>query len=68
VTRGKRAPFTVQPLEDAPVDPAQVAAALTAITNATTPTELDKIAAHATRIGIHNQVKDAIDQRRKELS
>lgn len=67
VTRGKRAPFVVQPLEDAPVDPAQVAAALTAITNATTTTELDKIAAHATRIGIHHQVKDAIETRRAEL-
>lgn len=68
VTRGKRAPFVVQPLADAPVDPAKVAAALTAITNATTTTELDKIATHATRIGIHNQVTEAIDARRKELA
>ena len=68
VSRGKRAPFTVQPLEDAPVDPAQVAAALTAITNATTTTELDKIATHATRIGIHSDIASAIESRRNELA
>ena len=61
-------PWKVLPLADAPVDPAKVAAALTAITNATTTTELDKIATHATRIGIHNDVASAIEQRRVELT
>lgn len=67
VTRGKRAPFTVQPLADTPVDPAVVDAAHAAINQATTTQKLDEIAAHATRIGIHNQVKDAIEQQREQL-
>ena len=68
ITRGKTKKVIIQPLEDAPVDPAKVAAAMTAITNATTTTELDKIATHATRIGIHEHVNDAIGSRRNELA
>ncbi len=67
VTRGKRAPFTVQPLADTPVDPAVVDAAHAAINQATTTQKLDEIAAHATRIGIHKHLKDAIETRRAEL-
>lgn len=68
VTRGKRSPFTVQPLADTPVDSSKVDAAHAAINQATTTQKLDEIAAHATRIGIHNHVKDAIEARRKEAS
>ncbi|WP_396657162.1 hypothetical protein [Microbacterium oxydans] len=69
VTRGKRAPFKVEPLPDAaPVDVSKVDAALTAITNAATTQKLDEIAEYATRIGIHEHVNDAIEQRRAELT
>lgn len=69
VSRGTKKPYTVQPLRvaDAPVDPAVVDAAHAAINQATTVLKLDEIAAHATRIGIHDQVKDAIETRRAEL-
>ncbi|MGW9268359.1 hypothetical protein [Microbacterium sp. NPDC055599] len=61
-------PWRVQPLAETPVDPSVVDAAHAAINQATTTVKLDEIAAHATRIGIHNQVKTAIDQRRAELT
>jgi hypothetical protein len=68
VTRGKRAPHTVQPLPDAPtVDPAKIEAAHKAITNATDHAALDKIEHHATSIGIQAHITDAIKQRREEL-
>lgn len=66
VTRGRRAPFTVQPLED--VDPAVVEKALTAITNATSTQQLDSIAEHATRIGISAAITNALNARRQEVT
>lgn len=67
-TRGKRAPYKVEPLPDAaPVDASKVDAALTAITNAATITDLDRIDTYAQQIGIHADVADAITQRRTEL-
>lgn len=67
-TRGKRAPYKVEPLHDAaPVDPETITKALTAITNATATTELDKIDTYAKQIGIHGEVTAAIEQRRAEL-
>ncbi|GAA1148104.1 hypothetical protein GCM10009651_36040 [Microbacterium natoriense] len=69
VTRGKRAPFKVEPLPDAaPVDPSMVDAALTAITNAATITDLDRIATYAQQIGIHGEVAEAIEQKRAQLN
>lgn len=65
--RNKSETITAQPLPDAPVDPAVVDAAHAAINQATTTQKLDEIAAHATRIGIHHQVKTAIEKRRVEL-
>ncbi|MCK2034456.1 hypothetical protein [Microbacterium sp. KSW4-4] len=68
ITRGKTKKVMIQPLADAaPVDGSKVDAAHAAINQATTTLKLDEIAAHATRIGIHNQVKDAIEARRAEL-
>lgn len=67
ITRGKTKKVMIQPLADAPVDPAVVDAAHAAINQATTTQRLDEIAAHATRIGIHGEVADAIDARRTEL-
>ncbi|RUQ06711.1 hypothetical protein D8M34_06740 [Microbacterium sp. HSID17254] len=67
ITRGKTKKVMIQPLTDAPVDRSKVDAAHAAINQATTTQKLDEIAAHATRIGIHNQVKDAIETRRAEL-
>ena len=67
ITRGKTKKVMIQPLTDIPVDPAKVDAAHAAINQATTTQKLDEIATHATRIGIHNQVKDAIETRRVEL-
>ncbi len=68
VTRGRRAPFIVQPLPDAaPVDASQIDAALTAITNATTTGQLDAITTHATNIGIHKHITDAVTQKRAQL-
>ena len=64
VTRGKRAPFKVQPLT---TDPMQVEKAVAAIRNAATIPELDKIGAHADKVGISGEVRDAIDTRRAEL-
>lgn len=67
VTRGRRAPFEVEPLPDAPVDPSKVDAALTAITNATTTSKLDEIDTYAKQIGIHEHVSEAITGRRTQL-
>ncbi|MEW2011487.1 hypothetical protein AB0300_18665 [Microbacterium sp. NPDC078814] len=67
VKQGMRKPYKVRPLADAPVDPAVVDAAHAAINQATTTQKLDEIAAHATRIGIHGEVADAIETRRAEL-
>lgn len=61
VTRGKRAPFTVQPITATEL-------ALHAITNATTTSQLDKITTHATNIGIHEHITDAINQKRAQLN
>lgn len=68
ITRGKTQDVMIQPLPDAaPVDASQIDAALTAITNATTTSQLDAITTHATNIGIHEHIQDAIEQRRKVL-
>lgn len=61
VTRGKRAPFTVQPITATEL-------ALHAITNATDTTTLDGIEKHAHTLGIHADITDAIEQKRKELT
>ena len=66
VTRGKRAQFTVDPLVEA-TDPMVVQKAVAAIRNAATIPELDKIGAHADKVGISGEVRDAIDTRRAEL-
>lgn len=69
VKQGMRKPFKVQPLTDtAPVGASKIDAALTAINNATTTLQLDKITEHATNIGIHERITDAIEQKRKELA
>ncbi|WP_311257363.1 hypothetical protein [Microbacterium sp. WCS2018Hpa-9] len=68
VTRGRRAPFVVQPLPDAPpVDPTTITKALHAITNATDTTTLDGIEKHAHTLGIHTDITDAIKQKRAQL-
>lgn len=68
VTRGRRAPFVVQPLPDTPpVDPATITKALHAITNATDTTTLDGIEKHAHTLGIHTDITDAIEQKRAQL-
>ena len=64
--RGKREPVVIQPLVTT-VDPVQVQKAVAAIRNAATIPELDKIGAHAERVGISGEVRDAIDTRRAEL-
>lgn len=66
VKQGMRKPYKVQPL--ATIDLSKVTAALTAITNATTLADLDKIDTYAQQIGIHGDVADAIEQRRTELA
>lgn len=66
VKQGRRAPFTVQPLED--VDPVVVEKALTAISNATSAQQLDSISEHATRIGISAAITNALNTRRKEVT
>lgn len=69
ITRGKTEQVMIQPLPDAtPVAPDKIAAALTAIANATTIPELDKIDAYAHQIGIHGDVQAAIEMRRAELT
>lgn len=69
VTRGRRAPFTVQPLPDAPVPADQVSKAVTAVHGATSTVDLDKIVAHARKLGIDGAVElvAAIGQKRGEL-
>lgn len=69
VTKGKRAPFTVQPLPDAPVPADQVSKAVTAVHGATSTVELDKIVAHARKLGIDGaaELVAAIEQKRGEL-
>lgn len=65
VTRGKRAPHTVQPLPDAPtVDPSKVAAAVEAIAAATDETRLNTILEHAARLNIHEHpdITAAVEQ------
>lgn len=65
VTRGRRAPFTVQPLPDAPTaDPGKVTAAVEAITTATDETRLNTILEHATRLNIHEHpdIMAAVEQ------
>lgn len=64
ITRGKSKKVMIQPLT---TDPAQVEKAVAAIRNAATIPELDKIGAHAERVGISGEVRDAIDTRRAEL-
>lgn len=68
ITRGKTKKVMIQPLAETSVDRSKVDAAHAAINQATTTQKLDEIAAHATRIGIHNQVKDVLDARRTELA
>jgi len=67
VTRGKRAPFTVEPL---PADTSQVPAAVTAINNAATLDALNSIETHARTLGIstHPDVVGALEVRKKELT
>ena len=72
VTRGKRAPFTVQPLPDAPtptVDPGKVVDAIAAIHKAPNITELVRIETYANGLGIGNDkgVQAALAARRNEL-
>lgn len=67
VTRGKRAPFTVQPLAD--VDPSRVSAAVTAINAASTVAELDKLVklTEQRHIDAVKEVADAVKAKRDEL-
>lgn len=69
ITRGKTEQVMIQPLPDAtPVAPDKIAAALTAIANATDVSKLNGIEAHAHTLGIHSDVQAAIKQRRGELT
>lgn len=61
VTRGRRAPFVVQPITALDL-------ALSAIANATTLTKLAEIEAHATSLGIHADLAATLDIKRAELS
>lgn len=68
VTRGRRAPFTVNPLPDAPpVDAARVAKAVQAI-DAAAPDELTKLVDYAQSIGIanHPDVVAAIERKQAQ--
>lgn len=69
VTRGKRAPFTVQPLPDAPVPADQVSKAVAAVHGATSTVDLHKIVAHARKLGMDGaaELVEAIEQKRGEL-
>ena len=67
-TRGKRAPFIVQPLPDAaPAPQATIDGALKAIHNAPDTTTLDAIETKANQLGIGEHVTAAIIKRRAEL-
>lgn len=69
ITRGKTKKVMIQPLPDAaPVAPDKITAALTAINTAPTIAKLDEIEAHAHKLGIHGDIKEAADTRRVELS
>jgi hypothetical protein len=70
VTRAKRAPFVVQPLPDAPPADDRAAKAITALTNATSLPELDKLWARVVSGGLDSipAVKGAFDARAKELA
>jgi len=60
-------PWKVEPLPDAaPVDQSKVDAALTAIHNAATLSDLDRIDTYAQQIGIHEYVTEAISERRTQ--
>lgn len=70
VTRGKRAPFTVQPLTE-PEKPAdKIPGAVAAIAKAATVDNLDAIEEYAKQLGITDvpAVREALDVRRTELS
>lgn len=68
ITRGKTKKVMIQPLPDAaPVDPAKVTAALTAIGNTTDLAGLDAIITHARTLGIHGHIEDTANTRRREL-
>lgn len=68
VTRGKRSPYTVDPLPDAaPAPQATIDGALNAIRNAPDTTTLDNIQTRANGLGIGEHVKAALDTRRAEL-
>lgn len=69
ITRGKTKKVMIQPLPNAaPVEVSKVDAAHAAITNAATITDLDRIDTYAQQIGIHAEVTEAIEQRRKDLT
>lgn len=69
ITRGKTQDVMIQPLPDAaPVDQSKVDAAHTAITNAATLSDLDRIDTYAQQIGIHAEVAEAIKQKRAQLN
>lgn len=72
VTRGKRAPFVVQPLGDAPavsIAPEKITAALNAIDTAANATKLDEIEKYAQSLGIDTtpEIRDALRVKRAEL-
>lgn len=74
-TRGKRAPFVVQPLGDAPVAPQQastgddITRALNAIDTASDASKLDAIEKHAASLGIDQtpEIQSALITKRGEL-
>lgn len=70
VTRGRRAPFTVAPLPDVPPADDRAAKAITALSNAPTIPELDKLWARVLGGGLDSvpAVKAAYDGRAKELT
>jgi hypothetical protein len=70
VTRGKRAPFIVQPLPDAPPAEDRAKTAINALTNAPSIPELDKLWARVVGGGLNGvpAVKAAYDDRALHLS
>ena len=70
ITRSRRAPYTVQPLPHAPVPADQVSKAVTAVHGATSTVELDKIVAHARKLGIDGaaELVAAVEQKRSEIN
>jgi hypothetical protein len=72
VTKGKRAPFTVQPLQDAPTAPTRaerITRATTAIHNTTTAAELAKVWAQIEQSGLGDdpELIAASNQRTEQL-